>query len=230
MNVFKSGLYNNKELDSDIPVGRYKPYVYTNKEASVLAYKDKIPVLLVSSKEPLKIQNCILYLKSKEYDLTKYNLQGICELIREDGVQISYIDGYPEILTLPAIMLSNCNNTKTTQVEGISSPLTLESFNISNNTIFPVDGPYLSNINVFDLETNQEKAYSTDGDSITFDVSVNTTVIVQSFCETYLLLADYDTKYTIDGARLPEIIHHSNKLFLELPIPLPPISNNEQNF
>lgn len=208
MFIENEGLFNNIQLKQDIPVGRFKPYEYSNKNFEDT--KNKIPVVgisLNSVDSKLSLTNGLLKANKKEYDITCLKLEELLSILVLDGVcNYNFITGYEVFKYMPAIMLSNFNTEHYDQIEGVESPLALEEYLTENRSILNIDNK-ISSIDIFDIGTNKVKPFTwTENNELFYDVSTTTRIIIRSSSISFILFADYDSKYSIFGSSVGNLI------------------------
>lgn len=206
MIIYSEGLYNNIQLKRDIPAGRFKPYAYTEKEFEDT--KSKIPVCkltLPSAEFKLVIKDCVLKVNSEEFNLLDKSLDDVLSWL-DSMFGIDYSVVTPIFHIMPAMLLSNFNSETIFQIDGFVSPLNLSEHILPNKTVLSEHNSIMS-IDIFDLLNNKSKTYTADNDSnIFYDVSRSTKVIVKVRDEDFYIFADYDSKISLDGSGVGNLI------------------------
>ncbi len=172
----KAGLY--RPMEKDLHIRQFKPYVY--KESL-----EKFPIVSFYSDQVIIIRNGVLYIKDKEYDLSKLLISEVLSLFTLEGFTINFPEELSIIESLPALLLSNTSNAVYNTVIGDRSPIPISSLYRPDEV--------LSHIKV--IENNTYKQYTKINDNMYYKPSKATKIFVTSLKTNFELTIDFGPKF-----------------------------------
>lgn len=209
MYIDKLGLYHNPQNYKDALIAKFKPYEFSQKD--FLTQSSKISCLVIETKHPFKIKNSVLYFKEHKIDISNMLLIDLINYLG-DSVNIKNIVGREYLIYAPALLLSDCNNRKMTQIKGDVSPLRLKKYLTSNKTISALNISVIEKIKVFNLQSGVVQNHLLLNDNLYFEPTNNTTILVEERNDKFSLYIDFNIKYVRDGNSVGNLLKHGEEL------------------
>lgn len=210
--VYKEGLYEKFNIETDIPSARFKNYEYTKKDFIDTSYKDKIPLLFVDyNTKKIKLENGVLFINDLKYNITNYKIKDVIDIFNRENIQVQVLENSDVFTILPSIFLSDFNNTSVTKIDGDISPLSYSKKLVPNKTIYSVED-IITSIDVINLSTNLKEPFSISGDNIFYTVGRNTKCYIKTVAHSFYIFGDMSVKQVLDGSFIANL---SNKIIEE---------------
>lgn len=208
----KLGLYGDNQVTTDIPVPKFKSYTYTEKDYIDLSYKTKAPVLHISTDKIIKYNKGILDINGKKFDVSLYLLKDLLDLMYNEGINVSILDGERILLRLPTTVLGDFSNITVDKLDGDISPFYFTKYLKPNKTILSTRET-ITNLSIINLENNNSVGYSiTEEGSLFFIPSMNTKIYVTRMYNDFYILADLNKSTILNGHYIANM---SNKVIQE---------------
>ena len=194
----KQGYYNDQLIELDIPIARFKPYTYTEKEYLSLSKERQIPCFNIETNSRVSLKNGWLKIDNKEFNIIDYKITDLLSILESNGCVVSLFTSYEVFQLLPAYLLKDFNNTVTVSLSANKSPLNLNKEIIDPKLLFNGILPknfVRSNIVLFVVNTNQEINKIIDENNlIYFEPTVGSKIIVQFLCIDFQTNISFDSK------------------------------------
>lgn len=196
--LFKEGLYEKFDIASDIPVGKYKSYVYTEKDKIDLKYKEKIPLFYINNTDKnISYNKGILKINNLKTDVSLLKIKELFDLLKEENIDVQLLKDFPEILSLPSYFLSEFNNTVIHKIDGDISPLKIDYLPL-NKTIFTIEKER-NNIKIISLNDNKIKDFRNIDNYLFYSVSNDTKIYITEKSKSFYVFGDLDVKQIYNG-------------------------------
>lgn len=209
MYTYSKGLYNNFVIKNDIPIAKYKPYNYTNKDFNNLNFKNKIPLIFLQTNLNIKKINSTLFVANDTLDVTNILIKDVMDFLIEKNIDVKLLAGYEQIAYCPALLLSDFNNINTIFFKGEKSPLKINDLSLENKTVYSINDIIITK-QIFDLTTNTRKSFTEDASFLYFEPSDQTSGILKVLSNTFYLYGDTNIKTVVDGKEAGVLLAHGD--------------------
>lgn len=203
--LYKEGLYEKYDITSDIPVGKYKSYVYTEKDKIDLKYKEKIPLFYINNTDKnISYSKGILKINNIKSDVSLLKLKEIFNILKEENIDVQLLKDFPETLSLPSYFLSEFNNTVIHKLDGDISPLKIDYLPL-NKTIFTIQKER-SNIKIISLDDNKIKDFRNIDNNLFYNVGNNTKIYITEKSKSFYVFGDLSVKQIYNGNSIANLV------------------------
>lgn len=206
--VYKEGLYERVGIPSDIPVPKYRPESYNQKNFIEETADTRVPVFSVEyTNKSISLKNQILRIDDKEYDIHHLQVKDVMYILEDHGVSVSLITEFELFQELPAFLLFPFINKTVTKIDGDISPLNFVNFLYKNNTIQPIEKPIIKDIKAVDLSDNSELKVTVSGDHLFFTPKNSVKLYMTELSEAFYVYATISPIQVTDGHLISNLIY-----------------------
>lgn len=203
--LYKEGLYEKYDISSDIPVGKYKSYIYTEKDKIDLKYKEKIPLFYINNTEKnISYSKGILKINNFKIDVSLLKIKELFNILKNEGIDVQLLKDFPEVLSLPSYFLSEFNNTVVHTIDGDISPLKLDYLPL-NKTIYTIEKER-TNIKIIALTDNKVRDFRNVDEHLFYTVSNDTKIYITEKSKSFYIFGDYNTKQVYNGSTVANLV------------------------
>lgn len=201
--VYKEGLYERLTINEDIPIPKYKNYVYTEKNKIDITYESKIPLLFIETNKKIKYKHGVLSIDNIKYDTSTYTLQNFYDFLLSNEINVQIVDNFTDCLLLPSHFLSDFDNTYINVFNGEISPLLLKHIP-KNKTIYSTQ-TLTPDIKIVDLSSNKVLPYSIKDDSVFYSIGKTVKIYHTTVSSRFYIFGDFNNKTIYNGISIANL-------------------------